>query len=48
MDDLPPAYGDVTKDGVAAQYQAYENYGQQTSDSTNNWLNLMQDIFIFS
>jgi len=34
--DLPPTYSDVTKDGVEAQYQAYENYGQQTSETTTN------------
>jgi len=34
--DLPPTYSDVTKDGVEAQYQAYENYGQQTSETTSN------------
>lgn len=34
--DLPPTYSDVTKDGVEAQYQAYENYGQQTTETTTN------------
>jgi hypothetical protein len=35
MEDLPPTYGDVQKQGIDAQYAAYENYGKTEDEDTS-------------